>query len=201
MSSERERGQAIVIMVFAIIGVAALVGLAIDGGRVYSDRRQAQNTADASAMAGIRVLAQLMVDCEARSVGNDNLVGQAVADFAVRNGIAVTSPNSRVRAAYVDLDDGVLGPVGEGQGIPAGATGIRVTVTTTDTTTFLKVVGQNDYSVGATTTAVAEHVYRETNRMPGGGVLPIAVWEGIIHNLPADDDDANDGAERVCCVL
>lgn len=191
MSSERERGQAIVIMVFAIIGVAALVGLAIDGGRVYSDRRQAQNTADASAMAGIRMLAQLMVDCEARSVANDNLVGEAIADFAVRNGIAVTSPTSRVRATYVDLNDGVLGPVGEGQGIPAGTTGIRVTVTTTDTTTFLRVVGQNDYNVGATTTAVADHVFRETNRMPGGGVLPLAVWQGIIENLPDEDGNAD----------
>ena len=58
-----ERGQALVILAFALIALAAFAGLAIDGGRAYSARRQAQNTADATAMAGTRLLATFVNQC------------------------------------------------------------------------------------------------------------------------------------------
>ena len=46
-----EKGQALIIIVFAIFGLVGLTGLTIDGGNVYSDRRHAQNAADAAVMA------------------------------------------------------------------------------------------------------------------------------------------------------
>jgi hypothetical protein len=45
-----ERGQALILIVFAAIGLFAIAGLAIDGTAKYSDRRHAQNAADASAL-------------------------------------------------------------------------------------------------------------------------------------------------------
>jgi hypothetical protein len=36
---KRERGQALVIVAFALIALAAVTGLAIDGGRTYTARR------------------------------------------------------------------------------------------------------------------------------------------------------------------
>lgn len=45
------RGQVLIIFVFAIVGLVAIVGLAVDGGSVYADRRQAQNAADTAALA------------------------------------------------------------------------------------------------------------------------------------------------------
>ena len=47
-----ERGQAIVLIAFAIAGLVAMTGLAIDGGFAFSDRRHAQNAADAAALSG-----------------------------------------------------------------------------------------------------------------------------------------------------
>jgi len=47
-----ERGQALVIIAVAMIGLVAITGLAIDGSQTYSDRRHAQNAADTSAFAG-----------------------------------------------------------------------------------------------------------------------------------------------------
>src|SRR5512146_1487906 len=48
----RDRGQVLIIFVFAIIGLIGITGLAIDGGNIYSDRRHAQNAADTAALAG-----------------------------------------------------------------------------------------------------------------------------------------------------
>jgi hypothetical protein len=47
-----ERGQALILIVFAIGALFGITGLAIDGGSLYSDRRRAQNAADAAALAG-----------------------------------------------------------------------------------------------------------------------------------------------------
>ncbi len=46
-----EKGQALVLIIFGFIGMLSLVALAIDGGNIFADRRQAQNAADASAKA------------------------------------------------------------------------------------------------------------------------------------------------------
>jgi Flp pilus assembly protein TadG len=44
-----ERGQAIVLIVLAMIVLLGFTALAVDGSMVYSDRRMVQNAADASA--------------------------------------------------------------------------------------------------------------------------------------------------------
>lgn len=47
-----EKGQALIFIVIGFVVLLGFVGLAIDGGRVYSDRRHAQNSADAASLAG-----------------------------------------------------------------------------------------------------------------------------------------------------
>ena len=47
-----EKGQALIFIVIGFVVILGFVGLAIDGGRVYSDRRHAQNSADAASLAG-----------------------------------------------------------------------------------------------------------------------------------------------------
>ncbi len=47
-----ERGQAIILIVFAIIGLIGMAALVIDGGNAYLERRKTQNAADAAALAG-----------------------------------------------------------------------------------------------------------------------------------------------------
>ncbi len=46
-----ERGQVLIIFVFAIIGLVGITGLAIDGSYLLADRKNAQNAADAAALA------------------------------------------------------------------------------------------------------------------------------------------------------
>lgn len=47
-----EQGQVLVLVVVALVVLLGFVALAIDGGMIYSDRRNAQNVADSAALAG-----------------------------------------------------------------------------------------------------------------------------------------------------
>jgi hypothetical protein len=50
--SSGERGQAIVLLAVLIVALMAVAGLAVDGGRLYAERRFGQNAADNAALAG-----------------------------------------------------------------------------------------------------------------------------------------------------
>lgn len=56
--SFNEKGQALILIVLAAVGLFGIVGLAIDGSAKFSDRRHAQNAADTAAMAGALELAR-----------------------------------------------------------------------------------------------------------------------------------------------
>jgi len=58
-----ERGQALILIVFAIIALMGITALAIDGGGAYVDRRRAQTAADSAALAGAlsRINGQLWI--------------------------------------------------------------------------------------------------------------------------------------------
>lgn len=53
-----QSGQSIVIMAFAVVVLMGIMALAIDGGRIYTLRRDAQNAADAAALQGAKSLCQ-----------------------------------------------------------------------------------------------------------------------------------------------
>lgn len=47
-----EKGQALIFIVAAIIGLVAITGLTVDGGLTFADRQNAQNSADSAALGG-----------------------------------------------------------------------------------------------------------------------------------------------------
>lgn len=46
-----ERGQALIVIALAAVALVGMVGLVVDGGRAFVDRRKAQNAADSAALA------------------------------------------------------------------------------------------------------------------------------------------------------
>lgn len=52
INQSTERGQAMVLLVLGVVVLLGFTALAIDGGMVYSDRRNAQMASDASSLAG-----------------------------------------------------------------------------------------------------------------------------------------------------
>lgn len=49
---QKPRGQVLIIVTLALVAIIGVAGLAIDGGNAFVDRRNAQNAADAAALAG-----------------------------------------------------------------------------------------------------------------------------------------------------
>jgi Flp pilus assembly protein TadG len=102
-----EKGQALIIFVFAIIGMVGLTGLAVDGGLAFSDRRSAQTAADSAAWAA------------ALAYGRGQDVNAAVQAVAATNGY-VTDGDTTIVNVTVDAS-----PPGE---CPGGAVGEDITI-------------------------------------------------------------------------
>jgi hypothetical protein len=85
-----ERGQVLVIIVFAIFGLIGMTGLAIDGSRAYSDRRQAQNAADTAALAAS--LANIRGDASWMNVGYTRAASNGYDNNGTSNIVNVYNP-------------------------------------------------------------------------------------------------------------
>lgn len=122
ISLKDQAGQSVVIIALVMIGLVAMVGLAIDGGEVYLSRRDAQNASDAGAFAGARVLTT--------HPANDTTIRAAINTFAQENHVANTSD---IVTYFLDKDGNQIGTssqqIGTWGTVPSNATGIVVTST------------------------------------------------------------------------
>lgn len=161
-----EEGQSIVIVAAVMMGLLAMAGLAIDGGNLFLQRRNTQNAADAIALAGTRVLAQAICD----EPGADDAAIKAEVDrFAGLNGI---EDLNSVTAAYVDINEVVMGRVGAGS-VPVGATGVKAVINHDIETYFLKAISISAVNVGASATAMTGPPLTSGGLRPVGVPLPL----------------------------
>lgn len=90
-------GQAIVLMVGAIVLSVALVATIVDGGNVMAQQRIAQNGADAAAEAGAILLAERLAGVTAPSGGWDTNIAARIAQTAAANDVTIDA------AYYTDI--------------------------------------------------------------------------------------------------
>src|SRR5688500_17581901 len=152
-----EKGQALVIIALAAVGLFAFTALAIDGSRVFSDRRHAQNAADTAALAA--ALAKIRTpDYPPNAPDAPNLAAiEAGEDRAESNGYVtdVTDADPTVEVRFCDevLSLGLTPPC---EGLPALADPseyIQVVIKLTTKTTFARIIGRRE--VPSMVTAVA----------------------------------------------
>nr|HID13800.1 hypothetical protein [Anaerolineae bacterium] len=165
-----ERGQALIFIVFAMVALLVIAGLAIDGGTVFLERRRMQNAADAAALAGTRLLAEAICG---EPEADDAAIAAEVNHYAEING--VKAPDNNVVADYVDFEERVLGHVGDGT-IPTGATGISATVEISRPTYFVTLVGID--TAGASAYALA----MTGPPLMAGGILPMITDVDLVEN-------------------
>jgi hypothetical protein len=94
---EHEAGQAIVVMIGAILVTIAMVGTIVDGGNVLAQQRVTQNGADATAEAGAVVLGERLSGVTEPSGGWDVNIWARLTQTAAANGITIDA------AYYTDI--------------------------------------------------------------------------------------------------
>ncbi|HLV99387.1 MAG TPA: TadE/TadG family type IV pilus assembly protein [Ktedonobacterales bacterium] len=159
-SRQGERGQTLVIIALLTTILIGILGLAVDVGYAYSERRQIQNAADASALNGAREMdAQIS---NGNQVGADNQVLLAIRQYITAYNLTVNasgnSPAFLQSAVYVNeagsTTYGSVGATSSNQ-IPSGAAGVRVSVQEPWTPFLLEVLGVSSFSISASATAAS----------------------------------------------
>jgi hypothetical protein len=139
----KERGQALILIALAAIGLVAIVGLAIDGSAKFSDRRHAQNAADSAALAA--ALARVNGDPQWRLTALDRALDNGYNNDLVSNTVDVYACNE----------------AGSSCGPYAGNSSfVRVVVVSHVNTTFSRVIGisQTQNTVEAVAMSQEEYI-------------------------------------------
>ncbi len=180
-STRTQRGQALVILALALVGLLGVVALIIDGGNAWSQQRQSQNAADSGSEAGSVILAEYWAGATAPSSSYTGPCPTATTDpwdLAVCEavyGAGAQNGNTVVTANYTNYDGSLdLGLVGAGS-LPAGAQGIRA-VTTKQFSTFVAgIVGINQLGTGAQATSIVGAVTTFCPPNTICGTIPVAI--------------------------
>ena len=132
----RERGQILVLFALGVVAMIAMVGLVLDGGDTFAQRRDQQNGADLAALAGAN--AYLNTYTSGGSVGS--------ASTAARNAAIATATRNRYTAG------GGLTVTATVSLLSAGAE-VTVDITKPHQNNFARVMGFETWDVSVTATA------------------------------------------------
>ena len=104
-----EDGQALILLVLAFTVLLGFTALAIDGGMVYSNRRHAQNAADASSLAGAGAAALILennyVNYDDWSCSDPRVISAQQDSVAGAKVVAISSANSNDYTIDTDISD------------------------------------------------------------------------------------------------
>ena len=166
-----EKGQALVLIVIALIGLLGMTALTVDGGLAYSDRRQAQSAADTAAIAAA------LANTHGLNVTN------AALDRAASNNYNNDGTRNIVTVTVTATASGVC---------PQGGKVIKVDITSNVPTTFVNLLGRSTITNRVTASARAcdvsggvgvplyagNAVYATRTTSCGNGVSDKAIYTG-----------------------
>jgi hypothetical protein len=183
---ERQSGQALPLFAGGLVAFLVGTGFVLDAGLAFVSRRDSQNAADLAALAGTHVIAEYHLSDRTNGTGSD--VFDAI-DRAVRdNGCLPDAADPCTWAAnYVrpasGYDTAPISEVADRGTIPANAQGVEVSITRQMGTSFLRVIGRDQWDVAADATAISARI-----DAPGvGSLLPIAFDPGPGRDLGGID--------------
>ena len=140
-SSTSERGQILVLFALAATAMIAMVGLVLDGGDTFAQRRVEQNVVDVAATAGANAYMHVVgPDAYGTPTSGRTAAVAAAQAAAVRNGYT-NGAASTVVTVTVSLES-------------SGAT-VQVDITRPHQNAFARVMGFNSWPVSVTAAAVA----------------------------------------------
>lgn len=134
LAEHKSRGQILVMYGVAAVGIMGFAGLAVDGGYIFTQRRLAQNGADAAALVGARDIANnrhSSIDTDVTTYVRGNTGSSAVATWNYVNNAGATVSQST-------------------------ATGVSALATKTFNTFFIQALGISNFTVSARGTALVQ---------------------------------------------
>lgn len=168
-------GQIIVVFALALVALVAMVGLVLDGGSTFAQRRSQQNAADLAALTGANIYMLTGSQAEA------TLAAQGT---AAANGFTHGTGSTQVLVSY-DITDGA---------------DVRVAINAPHRNTFTGVVGINTWTVSVEATAeagipnsasgAAPFIFSIDAFNPDGSPLPVYANPGAPFSFNLDNSDA-----------
>lgn len=183
----RSQGQIIILVAAAAVVMLGMVGLSIDIGYSYAQKRSTQNAADAAAIAGTRAVTEW-------SLTNPTVTAWPDVNTVVHaNNLG--NATQQISCYYVDDTNARVG--GCSQPVPDTATGVSVEVTETHPTFFMQVIpgAPRTVTTHASAAAHAQIVPGEVSGAPfilcgssakllnGAGSIPIVIKHGSSYDL------------------
>ena len=166
----REKGQIIIILALGLVGLLALTALALDGSRIYNERRTDQSTSDSAALAGAGAAAQSMKDSAPSSFYCGSALGALASTNAV-NAAVESALADDINLAINDFSTGNGVQVTCGKNLFATYLDVRVMVTTEMQTTFATVVGRDTLTTCVESTA---RVYPKQPAAYGNAIVSLS---------------------------
>lgn len=171
----RTRGQALIIVTLAFIILVGFLGLALDGANAFGQRRRVSNAADAASLAAARALVAVKAAGD-----NGAAINSAVEEYLV--GVNRIDPSrSSWRASYISRfdPDTIMGQVDDHTAPPSDAGGVRIDLTFSFDTSFMRLLGQRTLSVGTTSTSI----FGPLGTAVGDDLFPIAISDSAMNLL------------------
>jgi hypothetical protein len=145
----RERGQILVIFALALVAVIGMVGLVLDGGGAFAQRRTEQNVADLASVAG----ANAYLNCLGCTVAQRTVAAQnAATAAAARNMSANNITGATMPTPVVTL-------------LQSGAR-VAVSLTAPHPNTFARIFGMDSWDVSVAAAAITGTVDTATGAAP-----------------------------------
>ena len=156
-----ERGQILVLFAMSLVAIIAMIGLVLDGGSAFAQRRHQQNAADVAALAAAN---DLIVN-----LGSSNWQATAQS-MAAANGFANGVGGATVQVSCVNCP---------GHALDATVNGVQVTVDITGThrNNFASIVGMSTWDVR--TTATSKTGWQNTAQAPGPFIVSITAFDPV----------------------
>ena len=179
-TASRQRGQIIVVFALAAFAMIAMVGLVLDGGSTYAQRRGQQNAADLAALAGANAW---ILDT---NTGTRDASAIAAAEAVATQG------------GYTDGVDGATVTVTPAAYGDLAAT-VQVDIGAPHDNAFASIVGMPTWGVSTTATAIAGPGGNADGPAPimfnvgvyGGGVQPDGIYADPAHPFTFGDGNGD----------
>jgi hypothetical protein len=148
----REQGQILVVFALALIVIIGMVGLVLDGGSTFAQRRAEQNAADLAAIAGANTYLH-----EAQSGSGNHTAWMSTAKAAASGAAA--------RNGWTHGTNGVTVTVPDFEIMQSGYR-VRVHITAPHANTFARIYGMSSWDVSVTAAALTGSVDTATGAAP-----------------------------------